>query len=46
MIFFYLTNEFFIYILFTESATKVKIFNATINDWMNELFKELSNRKF
>lgn len=24
---------------------KVKIFNATINDWMNEVFKELSKRK-
>ena len=24
---------------------KVKIFDATINDWMNEVFKELSKRK-
>ena len=24
---------------------KVKIFNATINDWMNKVFKELSKRK-
>lgn len=24
---------------------KVKIFNTTINDWMNEVFKELSKRK-
>ena len=24
---------------------KVKIFNATINDWMNEVFKELSKSK-